>query len=397
MNPTTASADPGSASGARPKPFPHLRALRAAYDELLTRWAQTSEPKSANFWDEVRSFIDQACATGAVLNDDSDRFAAGRLITYWVNVLCREGLSLPARTTLVEFSEAATVILADSARPYITRDEFEGASANLVGWKRLIRDCLQRLDKHHLAAVVGPSGSGRRTLITSGVLPELSKGALTRSQEWRLLTPVAPGSKPLAELVATVSPQANLDIALALVRRDPTHLARLLDQEGGTAVVIIDQFEALFATLERDDIKPFIEALLAVLKGRRHFVLLALRSDALPQVAAFEELAREVQSGQVFLMFTNRELRQAIEEPAQQVGLVFDPGVVDWLINDVQGDPAVAPLLQFSLLQLWENRAGNRITRETYERLRGGRVALQRVAERVYEQIKQDGYEDVVQ
>ena len=101
-------------------------------------------------------------------------------------------------------------------------------------------------------------------------------------------------------------------------------------------------------------------------------------------------LAGVVEKNEVFLRFTNRELRQVIEEPARRVGLVFDPGVVDRLLADVQGDPAVAPLLQFSLLQLWDNRTGNRITSQTYEHFRGGRFALERAAERAFQHFDKD-------
>ena len=77
--------------------------------------------------------------------------------------------------------------------------------------------------------------------------------------------------------------------------------------------------------------------------------MLTLRADGLPDLAGFDKLAEAVERGRVLLLFTPRELRQAIEEPARKMRLRFDPGVVDRLTNDVQGDPAAGPLLQFSL------------------------------------------------
>ncbi|MCB0125192.1 MAG: hypothetical protein KDE58_23220, partial [Caldilineaceae bacterium] len=78
------------------------------------------------------------------------------------------------------------------------------------------------------------------------------------------------------------------------------------------------------------------------------------------------------------------ELRAVIERPAAMVGLKFEDGVVDALVQDVLGEPAALPLLQFTLLKLWERRDRNRITWDTYKELGGGRLALARSADKLY-------------
>src|SRR5262249_33892823 len=82
--------------------------------------------------------------------------------------------------------------------------------------------------------------------------------------------------------------------------------------------------------------------------------------------------------------FTTEELRETIEGPAKVVGLTFDAGLVDRLLMDLQGDPSALPLLQFTLLRLWQNRQRNRVTWEAYARIGGGRRALQLAAEDFY-------------
>ena len=101
-------------------------------------------------------------------------------------------------------------------------------------------------------------------------------------------------------------------------------------------------------------------------------------------ISAIGGFGKVFQRNQVLTSFTNRELRQMVEEPAKRVGLKYDDGVVDRLLLDVQGDPAALTLLQFNLLLLWDNRQGNRITHEIYEGIGGGRLAVARQAERVY-------------
>ena len=70
------------------------------------------------------------------------------------------------------------------------------------------------------------------------------------------------------------------------------------------------------------------------------------------------------------------ELREAIVKPAQLVGLHFAENLVDEMVREVLGEPTALPLLQFSLLKLWENREQNLVTWSTYHRLGGGRQTL---------------------
>lgn len=81
------------------------------------------------------------------------------------------------------------------------------------------------------------------------------------------------------------------------------------------------------------------------------------------------------------------EIREAIEGPAKLVGLKFEEGIVEALINDVLGEAAALPLLQFTLLKLWEARDRNRVTWTAYRRLGGGRQALSNSADAFYRQL----------
>ena len=79
------------------------------------------------------------------------------------------------------------------------------------------------------------------------------------------------------------------------------------------------------------------------------------------------------------------EFRRAIEEPAEKVGLKFENGVVDNLVRDLAEVSAGLPLLQFTLMMLWQERVRNRISLDAYESLGGGRKALENTANRLYE------------
>jgi len=103
----------------------------------------------------------------------------------------------------------------------------------------------------------------------------------------------------------------------------------------------------------------FIAALLhaARERGGPVVVVLTMRADFYPKVAAYEELAR-VMDQQQFLLgpMTEAELRLTIEEPAIRVGAEFEPGLVEKLLEDVHRQPGHCYCCNHALLELWNRR-----------------------------------------
>ena len=113
-----------------------------------------------------------------------------------------------------------------------------------------------------------------------------------------------------------------------------------------------------------------------------------MRNDFIGAVAREPELQRLLENAlEPVMPLTAAELREAIERPAEQIGLKFEQGVVEALVHDILGEPAALPLLQFTLLQLWERREHNRVTLHAYRELGGGRLALTRSADKFMESL----------
>jgi hypothetical protein len=113
-----------------------------------------------------------------------------------------------------------------------------------------------------------------------------------------------------------------------------------------------------------------------------------MRSDYDQHLAKLPELQKLIENADVRATPLNAsELREAIENSAEPVGLKLESGLVDRLIADVLGEPAALPLLQFTLLRLWQERDHNRLTLAAYNRLGGGRVALARTADTLYDHL----------
>ena len=187
-----------SADDGVPAYFPSLAALKAAHLMILERRRLRGD--TPEFLAEVAAFIRRASATGTWLDADNDRWASQSVLDYWANVLYRYGHEI-SDATLAEFDPALAPELADSLCPYLGLDAFRESSHSLFfGRQHLIEDLVNWLKDHRLLAVVGPSGSGKSSLVLAGLVSALKAGVLPGSQNWRYYPPIVPGSDPLAAL-----------------------------------------------------------------------------------------------------------------------------------------------------------------------------------------------------
>ncbi len=375
--------------------FPSLSSLRSAHSELLKRHRESGS--TTELLAEMEEFIYRGRATGALLDADEDRWASQSLLDYWSAILYRAGRE-PPDATLAEFDSALAPELNDARCPYLGLEAFREEKSNLFyGRQRLLEKLVNHLKQNRLLAVVGSSGSGKSSVVLGGLLPKLKVGALPGSQNWHYYSPMVPGVNPLENLARLTQPRdVNatewLQQQVESFQKDPNHLSKLSNEFGDSpSVLVVDQFEEAF-TLCRDNSvrQAFIDNLIGLIQspGVRHTVILTMRTDFESQVArvpVFKDLFEQAQVRVTALDAS--ELREAIEKPAELVGLKFEEGLVEALLQDVLGEPAALPLLQFTLLKLWDNRERNRVTWETYKRLGGGRQALARSADEFYEQL----------
>jgi WD40 repeat protein len=395
--------DPATPGQSTLDAFPSVAAMRAAHNDLLQRRREAgitgtstlagrrSDPAVERLAAAAAEFIQRGQAAGVSIDDDDGRVAAQSLLTYWANLLQRIGHTV-SDATLAEFDPDLAPELPDSACPYVGLDAFrEGDHGRFFGRGALVAELTSRLAFERLMLVVGPSGSGKSSLVRAGIVPALRAGALPGSSGWRYLDPIVPGSEPLLALARTLRPGEPRSLALqtaAAIRRSPATALELLALDRPAALVV-DQLEELFTLTEHEaDRDAFVGALLALADTPvpGHVVLLTMRSDFEPFAAAMPQLAERLPHIRVpATPLSAPELREAIEAPAAGVGLRFESGVVDQLVQDIVGEPAGLPLLQFTLLKLWERRDRNRITTAAYDEVGGGRQALARSADAFYE------------
>src|SRR4029450_8026508 len=126
-------------------------------------------------------------------------------------------------------------------------------------------------------------------------------------------------------------------------------------------------------------------------RAERAPLIVALRADRLGDVSAHPRLARPPERAlQLRGPMAEAELRAAIEGPAHRAGLLLEPGLVDLLVREVEGEPGALPLLSHALRQTWERREGRTLTVAGYQATGGIRGAVARSAEDVYERVPPD-------
>ncbi len=368
--------------------FPSLDSMRAAYRNLLKR--QREKAKTSDLRAEAESFILKGRATGALLDEDNDRQAAQGYLDYWSTRLYRPGYE-PPDATLAEFDSNLAPELDDALCPYLGLETFGEANKGMFfGRTRLVKDLVNRLKKAPLLAVLGPSGSGKSSLVWA-LIPALKSGALPDSASWHYFPPIVPGSNPLANLSELTRP-SNTDPAewegeqVKLYLERPGHLTQLIAGHfTGGVVIVVNRFEEVFTLCADDGLRQTFVDNLVGLTNAGHVVILTMRTDSEAQVARLPEFQKLFEQAVVRVGPLNAsELREIVEAPAAMIGLKFEDGVVDNLLNDLLGEPAALPLLQFTLLKLWERRDHNQITWEAYRKLGGGRQALANAADEFF-------------
>ena len=249
-----------------------------------------------------------------------------------------------------------------------------------------------------LLAVVGPSGSGKSSVVMAGLLPRLREGKLLGSKQWAYLDPILPGARPIESLTLALSeylPEKSLKAIREDLEDDAARglhlLATKLAKRPGTKVVLlVDQFEELFTqTLSEDERRHFLDLLVTAITEPHGpvIILLTLRADFYDRPLAYPALGQLIPSHQVVVLPMNiNELREVIEKPAAlpDVRLTFEGDLVGDLLFEVQGQVGALPLLQFTLDQLFKKRSGRQLTLSAYRELGGVKGALTRQAEETY-------------
>src|SRR6266536_2179938 len=376
-------------------------------DRQATGWVQIEQIGTTGYR------VQQGFSGGPVWDEELDG-VVGMVVAEERDPTIRAAYMIPTDVLVM-----ACPLLEQQARspcPYCGLFAFQEQDASVFFGRETFTDQLVEAVQRQssFAIILGPSGSGKSSVVFAGLFPRLRK-----EPTW-LLTHLRPGNAPFLalatallllleqEMTETDRLIESRKLATALNKGDIS-IAEVVDRiaqkrQGSSRVLLaIDQFEELYTLCPEPALRQqFLDALVKAVEAQRSqqhslmTVVLTLRADFLGQALAHRAFADVLQDAALMLTpMTHMELITAIEEPVRQIGVTVAPGLVERIVHDVENEPRQMPLLEFALTLLWERQEKKRLTHEAYEEI--GRVegALARYADQVYEALGEDEKESV--
>ncbi|MEZ4438539.1 MAG: hypothetical protein R3B72_05595 [Polyangiaceae bacterium] len=272
------------------------------------------------------------------------------------------------------------------ARPYRGLASFSAEHAALFfGREREAEALANRIRRHPLVTVTGPSGSGKSSLLFAGVFPRLDDD--------RKLVALRPGADPvgaLARALGEALERPAADLRELLADRPETLGSYLEAIEGPGLLILVDQAEEVFTLCHREEARlAFAEAVASAgldPDGKTR-VVISLREDYFARLATLAPLrGRYARQVEVVTTPDRDVLLRIVWAPAELFEVRFeDEALVEEMVDRVKGEPAALAMLQFCADQLWDrrDRRWKRLTWDAYRAIGGVEGALAAHAERI--------------
>jgi len=251
------------------------------------------------------------------------------------------------------------------------------------GREKQVDELVKKLRLVKFLAVIGSSGSGKSSLVKSGLIPALHSGFMAGAgSNWKICT-FRPGNNPIGNMAKSLAQKNVLynsfesdddeytyaSINESTLRRSSQGLVEVYKQSGidtkNNLLILVDQFEEIFrfSRLEKDakegkrDSISFINLLLKASEQKELpiYVVFTMRSDFLGDCTEFRGLPEAINEGQYLVpRMTRDERRDAITGPVAVGGATISPRLLNQLLNDVGDNPDQLPILQHALMRTWD-------------------------------------------
>lgn len=304
----------------------------------------------------------------------------------------RHGVIPPKRITGRPYPGLRAFLTAESDRFFGRDAEIESLTERLI------------VRSERFLAVIGPSGSGKSSLVYAGLIPALKENAITGNVRW-IPVSFSPGKLgdnpflPLADALSELFPDQNWcapDLAQRL-QMNPVDIATVasdaLGPDGAAAqlLLFVDQFEEVFASkVDEGARNNFFKLLTAAVECPLVRMVVAMRSDFYDQWPQDETCIALLRSGHFPVAVPGQAaLEKMITDPAQAAGLTISQHLVQRILDDAGSGPGALALAEFALSLLYDKRDGDTLTEAAYNDIGGVAGAIDSLAEQAVAQVKE--------
>lgn len=390
--------------------------------QVLRDHASNQPPLPGQLNPDISTAVEEIILKAMAKNPD-DRFQRASEMAFSL----RQALHIPAETMFTQkpiqiFAQPTMVVepsLAETIELTATKPQdcpYRGLFAfreedapYFYGREEYTEQLLKTTRTKPMVAIVGPSGSGKSSIVFAGLLPQL------RADDSWLICDFRPGSRPFESLTEALIPAlmsgstqsehyAEAGQLATELRSGKRRLSDVINdilsrnRKTNRVLLVSDQFEEIYTLCDNADLRTrFLDSLLDAVDvqkfhGEPSFtLLLTLRTDFLGQALTHRQFSDALQDADVKLgPMTRRELSQAVSLPAHHQGRVFETGLIARILDDVGDEPGNLPLLEFALTELWEQPLDGRLTHKSYDNIGEVEGALAGYADKIYNGLATD-------
>ncbi|KYC34538.1 hypothetical protein WA1_51005 [Scytonema hofmannii PCC 7110] len=265
---------------------------------------------------------------------------------------------------------------------------------------------MKLVNKEPLVAVIGPSGSGKSSVVFAGLIPYLKDTGGWRIAKFR------PGKSPcktLTEAVVSLMQLQTYELDQQTIEfnQNIRWLQQMVEQflskhPGERLLLVADQFEELYTLCEDEkERQQFLDQLLTCVRDAPKFtLLLTMRADFLHHALSYRPFVDELQNRDLKIgLMSQQDLQKVIEEPAKicriyiennWFPLRLETGLTERIISDVGDKAENLPLLEFTLTQLWKKQTDAQLTHKSYQEIGFVEQSIANHAEEVYKNYNDD-------
>jgi hypothetical protein len=287
--------------------------------------------------------------------------------------------------------------------PFLEQDAnlFFGRDRFLFGDEQSKAGLVKAVQTQPLVAVIGPSGSGKSSVVFAGLIPQL------RVEGNWLIDTFRPQNQPFyglaSALVRLLKPELDeiqqmrrsAELKTDLVQGKLTLLqvtSNILERNlGKRLLLVVDQFEEIYTLCPDEEQYQFTDILLDAINQDNLTLVLTLRADFYGYVLSNRRLRDALQrfTPQLLSSMNREELKFVIEKPLERLNISLESELTQRILDDVGREPGNLPLLEFALSRLWKKKQNRKLTHSAYNEIGGVRKAVANHAADIYSQLSE--------